>query len=95
MVDADKGKKSFFQNCAQCTLRRKGGKHKAGPNLHGMFGEREVRLLDSSTQMPTRAKASPGERVTRWSTWRISKSTSLGQKKKISFLELRKERRQT
>ncbi|KAK7798880.1 hypothetical protein U0070_020365, partial [Myodes glareolus] len=49
-------------NCAQCTLRRKGGKHKAGPNLHKMFGEREVRLLDSSTQMPTRAKASPGER---------------------------------
>lgn len=38
MGDSVDGKKLFMKMCASCHTTEKGGKHKRGPNLHGIIG---------------------------------------------------------
>ncbi|CAH8597593.1 unnamed protein product [Heterobilharzia americana] len=76
----EKGKKLFVQRCAQCHTVEKGGAHKTGPNLHGVFGVKLDRLLDMITLLLTKAKVSHGMNRHYLNIWKIQRNISLAPK---------------
>jgi cytochrome c2 len=60
--DVEKGK-IFVQKCDQCHAVGREASIRLGPISMVCLGTRQVRPPDSFAQIPTRTKASPGERI--------------------------------